>query len=119
MLSTAKKLPKEESKATKKSLNYSEIANSSQFKDLLNKKKAFIIPMTIFFFVFYFALPLMTSYSKVLNTPAVGSITWAWIFAFAQFIMTWTLCILYTRKAREFDQMVDDIAQETLKKGGN
>ncbi|HJV46280.1 MAG TPA: DUF485 domain-containing protein [Bacillota bacterium] len=104
---------------TKKPLDYSEIANSPQFKELLSKKKAFIVPMTIFFFVFYFTLPVMTSYSKVLNTPAIGSITWAWVFAFAQFIMTWTLCIIYTKKARGFDHMVDNIIEKSIKKGGN
>ncbi|MGV2788144.1 DUF485 domain-containing protein, partial [Clostridium perfringens] len=48
----------------------------------------------------------------VLNHPAIGPITWAWVFAFAQFIMTWVLCILYSRKAAQFDRMVDDIKKD-------
>lgn len=55
--------------------------------------------MTVFFLLFYFALPILTSYTDVLNHPAIGPITWAWVFAFAQFVMTWVLCILYSRKA--------------------
>ncbi len=51
----------------------------------------------------------MTAYSKVLNNPAIGAITWAWLFAFAQFIMTWTLVTMYTKKAAGFDVIVDQI----------
>lgn len=93
-------------------VNFSAIAKSAKFQQLLQQKKAFILPWSIFFFVFYFALPIMTSYSKVLNTPAIGSITWAWVFASAQFIMTWGLCMLYTRKSVQFDSLVEEIKEE-------
>ncbi|WP_134683067.1 DUF485 domain-containing protein [Brevibacillus migulae] len=98
-------------------IDYAAIAKSSKFQQLVQKKKAFILPWSIFFFVFYFLLPIMTSYSKVLNTPAIGAITWAWVFAFAQFLMTWALCILYTKKSVEFDKVVDEIKQDA--NGGN
>lgn len=97
-------------------IRYSEIVTSSKFQQLLRSKKAFILPYSIFFFAFYFTLPIMTSYFKVLNTPAIGAITWAWVFAFAQFIMTWGLCIIYTKRAAKFDEMVEEIKQE-LKRG--
>jgi uncharacterized membrane protein (DUF485 family) len=96
---------------------YSEIVKSSKFQELFRSKKAFILPYSIFFFVFYFTLPIMTSYFTFLNTPAIGPISWAWIFAFAQFIMTWTLCIIYTKRSVKFDEMVEQIKQEI--KGGN
>lgn len=77
--------------------------------------------MSVFFLVFYFVLPIMTSYSKVLNEKAFGSITWAWVFASAQFIMTWVLCSLYTRKAVEFDELAEKIKEDSktsLRKAG-
>lgn len=88
---------------------YSTIAESDRFRLLMSQKKRFIVPMSLFFLVFYFVLPIMTSYSTVLNQSAFGPITWAWVFAFAQFIMTWILCSLYTRKARAFDSMAEEI----------
>lgn len=97
-------------------IRYSEIVKSSKFQQLLKSKKSFILPYSIFFFAFYFTLPIMTSYFKVLNTPAIGAITWAWVFAFAQFIMTWGLCILYTKRSVKFDEMVEEIKQE-MKRG--
>lgn len=89
--------------------DYKRIVRSALFQELMKKKKSFIIPTTIFFFVFYFALPVLTSYTTVLNQPAIGAISWAWIFAFAQFIMTWGLCILYSSKAKKFDDLVEQI----------
>ena len=83
---------------------YSEIARSPRFQALLARKKQFLIPLSAFFFVFYFALPVMTSYfPAVVNHRAIGAISWAWLFAFAQFVMIWTLCALYVRKAASFD----------------
>ena len=76
---------------------YGRIAASSEFRSLMVRKKRFLLPMSLFFLAFYFVLPILTSYSTVLNEPAVGSISWAWVLAFAQFVMTWALCSVYTR----------------------
>ena len=84
--------------------NYKDIVQSSQFKKLMKSKKAFIIPITIVFSLFYFSLPLLTSYTTVLNKQAFGPVTWAWVFAFAQFVMTWTICFLYSKRANTFDE---------------
>lgn len=92
--------------------NYSEIVQSAKFKELMASKKRFIWSYTVFFLLFYFSLPLLTAYTKVLNHEAIGVISWAWIFAFAQFIMTWTLCIIYTRKSAKFDKLIEEIKQE-------
>jgi len=97
---------------------YSEIAQSPRFQALLARKKQFLIPLSAFFFVFYFALPVMTSYfPSVVNVRAVGAITWAWLFAFAQFVMIWTLCALYVKKAASFD--VDAEAVIAGERGGD
>lgn len=96
----------------KNPLTYSDIARSELFRKLMDKKKRFIIPMTLFFLAFYFTLPVLTSFSNVLNAPAVGSITWAWVFAFAQFIMTWVLCSLYSKQSVTFDAICEEIKDQ-------
>jgi uncharacterized membrane protein (DUF485 family) len=60
---------------------------TSAFQELTRSKKAFIIPATIFFLVFYFGLPFLAAFTTVLNGKAVGSITWAYLYALAQFAM--------------------------------
>lgn len=93
------------------SIDYSKVVQTSSFQKLLHEKRDFIIPWSIFFLVFYFTLPILTAYSSVLNGNAFAGISWAWVFAFAQFIMTWALCIIYTKRAAEFDQSVEEIKQ--------
>ncbi|MBW5445821.1 DUF485 domain-containing protein [Cohnella sp. CFH 77786] len=90
----------------------SAIAQSPKFRALLRQKRNFIVSSTVFFLVFYFLLPILTSYSKVLNQPAIGPISWAWVFAFAQFIMTWAMCILYSRRSAKFDETVREVKRE-------
>ncbi|PLR66649.1 MULTISPECIES: DUF485 domain-containing protein [Bacillaceae] len=94
------------------SVDYTKIVQSQSFQKLLQAKRNFILPMSLFFLAFYFTLPVLTAYTTVLNEYAVGPISWAWVFAFAQFIMTWTLCILYSRRAKHFDEIVEEIVAE-------
>ncbi|WP_241156817.1 DUF485 domain-containing protein [Bacillus sp. FJAT-42376] len=93
-------------------IDYTAIAESPAFRNLIAQKKKFILPLSLFFLAFYFTLPILTAYTKVLNNPAFGSISWAWVFAFAQFVMTWVLCSLYSKKAASYDEIVEEIRME-------
>ncbi|EZH66763.1 hypothetical protein DH09_02135 [Bacillaceae bacterium JMAK1] len=97
---------------SKATIDYEKVVSDSKFKALMNAKKRFIVPMTIFFFLFYFTLPVLASYTTILHNEAFGVITWAWVLAVAQFVMTWTLCIMYTRKANQYDRMADEVLEE-------
>ena len=98
-----------------KAVDYVQVYESPQFKEFLKRKRKFIIPMTVFFLIFYFTLPILTSYSTILNTPAIGDISWTWIFAIAQFVMVWTLSSIYVRKANTFDVEAEQIIRDQLK----
>ena len=63
-------------------VDFVKIEASQEFKRFLKRKRKFLIPMTAFFMIFYFLLPIFTSYTTFLNTPAIGDISWTWIFAF-------------------------------------
>lgn len=108
---------KKENGERRTSFDYEAIAASSKFRKLISSKKKLIIPMTILFLAFYFALPVLTSYTKILNKPAIGDITWAWLFATAQFIMTWILCTVYVKKASTFDHLAEEVLAENTEKG--
>lgn len=101
-----------------KKIDYEAVEKSSQFKRFLDNKKKFIVPFTVFFLIFYFTLPVLTSYTTFLNTPVFGDISWVWIFAFAQFVMVWVLCTIYVRKAASFDKKAQEIINEQINKGG-
>ncbi|MBX9975585.1 DUF485 domain-containing protein [Cytobacillus firmus] len=98
-------------------LDYEKVSSSREFKNLISAKKKFLIPLSIFFLTFYFLLPLLSYYFTFLNAPLIGPISGAWVFAFAQFIMTWILCMIYVKKANRFDQMADDILKDRVNQG--
>lgn len=103
---------------TRKRIDYEKVEQSTQFKSFMRNKKKFIVPYTIFFLVFYFLLPVLTSYTTFLNTPVIGDISWVWLFAFAQFIMTWVLCTVYVKKAASFDDQANEVIGDQLEDGG-
>ena len=94
------------------------VERTSAFKELVQKKKAFIIPATIFFFAFYFGLPIVAAFTTVLDGYAIGSVTWAYVYAFAQFAMTWILMHLYVSRANRWDDLVDRARQEAAEGEG-
>ncbi|KDN59104.1 MAG: DUF485 domain-containing protein [Exiguobacterium sp.] len=97
---------------TESSRSAEAIVESPTFIQLMREKNRFILPSIIFSLIFYFTLPVSTSYFTFLNNQVAGYITWAWVLAFAQFFMTWTFCVLYSRRARRFDELVEQIKQE-------
>lgn len=99
-------------------VDYVQVEQSEQFQQYMKERKKFILPYTIFFLVFYFLLPICTSYTTFLNTPAIGDISWVWIFAFAQFVMTFVLCTVYVKKAGTFDKKAEQIVEHQIQRGG-
>ena len=101
------------------------VERSSPFRELTQKRKAFIIPATIFFLIFYFGLPFLTAFTTLLDVNVIGAINLAYIYAFAQFAMTWILMHLYVSRANRWDDLVDqarnDAAEvdESDKTGGS
>jgi uncharacterized membrane protein (DUF485 family) len=46
------------------------VANNEEFKDLMAAKARFIVPVTLFFVVYYFALPVLVGYApKLMSRP--------------------------------------------------
>jgi uncharacterized membrane protein (DUF485 family) len=102
----------EQTTAEHHSLDYEKICASSEFQELLAAKKKFIIFTTVFFLGFALLLPVFAFYTNWLTKPFYGSISWAWLFAFAQFVMTWIICGLYVKKAAVFDEMAAQVLNQ-------
>jgi uncharacterized membrane protein (DUF485 family) len=89
------------------------IAAMSAFHALLVTKQRFIIPATVFFLVYYFALPLLVGYApRLMETKVLGVINVAYVFALSQFLMAWILAALYIRAAKRFDVMAAEVIAE-------
>ncbi|MES2202648.1 MAG: DUF485 domain-containing protein [candidate division FCPU426 bacterium] len=80
------------------------IAASAEFKDLLKSKAKFVVPATIFFIVYYFALPVSVGYfPEFMSRKVWGPVNIAYLFALSQFFMAWILAAMYLRAAGRFD----------------
>jgi uncharacterized membrane protein (DUF485 family) len=89
-----------------------ELEQLPAFRGLLRAKRAFIVPATIGFVAYYFALPALVGYWPELMTRRVfGPINLAYLFALSQFVMAWTLMALYVRRARRFDEVSEQIVR--------
>ncbi len=84
--------------------NWDAIAADPDFKKLLKAKAGFIVPMTIFFLIYFFALPVMVGWFPALMKTKIGSVNFAYLFAFSQFFMAWIVAALYVSKASGWDK---------------
>ena len=98
-------------------IDYQKVTESADFKALMKKKKRFLVPTSIFFLLFYISLPVLTSFTTVLEGEAIGSITWTWVYSFLQFVMTWVLCMVYVNRSSKYDKMAQKIVENHHLKG--
>lgn len=81
------------------------VAHMDEFRRLLAAKKKFVIPATIFFVVYYFALPISVGYfPDVMAKKVLGPVNLAYLFALSQFFVAWAIAWAYVRAARKFDK---------------
>ncbi len=90
--------------------DWERLAATAEFKSLLRAKARFVVPATVFFIGYYFALPLLVGYAPELMARKVfGVVNIAYLFALSQFFMAWILAWLYVRAAGRFDKMARDV----------
>jgi uncharacterized membrane protein (DUF485 family) len=83
-----------------------------EFRALVRAKRAFILPASLFFVAYYFALPVLVGYlPEAMSARVAGPINVAYLFALSQFAMAWTLMALYVRRARRYDAMAEMLLQ--------
>ena len=81
------------------------VAATPEFKALLDAKRRFIVPATVFFVVYYFALPVLVGYApRLMERKVLGPVNLAYLFALSQFIMAWAVAALYVRAAGGWDE---------------
>ena len=90
--------------------DWAAIERTPEFRALVRAKRAFIIPATLFFVAYYFALPALVGYwPDLMSTRIAGNINLAYLFALSQFVMAWAIMALYVRRAQRYDRMVEEL----------
>jgi uncharacterized membrane protein (DUF485 family) len=93
--------------------DWAAIERLPEFRALVRAKRAFVVPATLFFLIYYFALPVLVGYwPAAMSRPVVGHINVAYLFALSQFVMAWLLMAAYVRRARRYDRMADALVQQ-------
>ena len=93
--------------------DWAAIEQTAEFRALVRAKRAFIVPASLFFVVYYFALPALVGYfPNLMSIRVAGQINVAYLFALSQFAMAWTLMAAYVRRARTYDRMADAVKQQ-------
>jgi uncharacterized membrane protein (DUF485 family) len=91
--------------------DWDRVAAEPEFKALLASKRRFIVPATVFFVVYYFALPVLVGYAPRLMETRVLGLNVAYLFALSQFFMAWAVAAAYVRAAGGWDKMAHRIIE--------
>lgn len=102
-------------------VDWNRIAASARFQHLLSVKKMFIAPAFVFFLGYYLLLPVLVGYApRLMSIRVFGAVTLAYLFALSQFVVGWTIAVLYLKASSRFDQLVKDLLkQEAFEQPGN
>ena len=86
------------------------VERSPEFRELVKRKKAFVIPATIFFLAWYFGFIILAGYAPDFMGEEfiTDGLTVGYVLALSQFVMTWVLGWMYIRRA---DRVFDPLAE--------
>jgi uncharacterized membrane protein (DUF485 family) len=112
-LPVTRSAPPPEVAAAGEEVHWEGLEETSEFRQLVSARWRFVAPATVFFLVYYFALPLSNGlFPNVMRTEIIGHINLAYIFALSQFVMAWVLAYFYIRQAgRVFDPLAAKVRE--------
>ena len=86
---------------------------SPEFAELIRKRRAFVLPATIFFLAWYLGFIALAGYAPdFLGESVYQGLTVGYLFALSQFVMVWLLGFMYLRRAdRDFDPLARRAAE--------
>jgi uncharacterized membrane protein (DUF485 family) len=95
------------------SVDWEAIERSPEFRELIARRRRFVLPATIFFLAWYLGFILLAGYAEdFMGSSIYEGFTVGYLLALSQFVMTWGLAAWYLRKAdREFDPLEREVAE--------
>ena len=92
---------------------------SPEFRELVHKRRSFVIPALAFVFVWYFGFIALAGYAPdFMGERIYEGFTVGYAIALSQFVMTWVLGWLYLRQAdRVFDPLARRVTEQAQQTG--
>ena len=89
------------------------IERSDEFRELVKRRRSFVVPATIFFLAYYMGFILLAGYAPDFMAESVyEGLTVGYCLALTQFLMVGVLGLWYLRKANtQFDPLADAVAR--------
>jgi uncharacterized membrane protein (DUF485 family) len=98
-------------------VDWEAVERSSEFQELVRRRRRFVVPATIFFLTYYMAFILLAGYAEDFMASSVyEGLTVGYTLALTQFLMVFVLGIMYLRKA---DREYDPLAQRVVTMAGH
>lgn len=90
--------------------------DSPEFRELVAKRRRFVLPATVFFFVWYFGFIVLAGYAEdFMGNSIYQGLTVGYALAMTQFLMVWGLGWLYLRRSdRDFDPLRERAAAKAV-----
>jgi uncharacterized membrane protein (DUF485 family) len=87
-----------------------------EFQELVHRRRAFVIPATIFFLAWYMAFILLCGYAPDFMADSVyQGLTVGYVLALTQFVMVVVLGLWYLRRAeRVFDPLAEAVIERAM-----
>jgi uncharacterized membrane protein (DUF485 family) len=90
--------------------SWDRLARSPRFRQLIREKRRFLVPASLFFMVYYFALPILVGYwPEMMKQRVLGPVNIAYLFALSQFVMAWVVAWIYVSVAARFDKLAQEV----------
>jgi uncharacterized membrane protein (DUF485 family) len=106
--------------ATDPRVDWSAVAQSPEFRELIAARRRFVLPATIFFLAWYLGFILLAGYAPDFMARSVyQGLTVGYCLALTQFVVVGALGIMYLRRAeRVYDPLAAKVVQRALSQGG-
>jgi uncharacterized membrane protein (DUF485 family) len=95
------------------SYDWERIEHSPEFQELVHKRRAFVLPATIFFLAYYMGFILLTGYAEDFMASSVyEGLTVGYCLALTQFLMVFVLGIMYLKRSdRDYDPLARRVVE--------
>ena len=95
------------------SYDWERIEHSPEFQELVHKRRAFVLPATIFFLAYYMGFILLAGYAEDFMASSVyEGLTVGYCLALTQFLMVFVLGIMYLKRSdRDYDPLARRVVE--------
>ncbi len=115
----AEKVPRRRFERKEQPVDWIAAERSPEFRELIARKRRFVVPATLFFLAWYLGFIALAGYAPdFMGESIYEGFTIGYALALSQFVMTWVLGWLYVRKADdEFEVLAERAAARAIEVG--